>query len=123
MLYNNIRNIYGTIDILFLGMECDGAPLSWFYGALMPERLDYEKDNSRQGSGSDYLKAIEIVNSLKPQAAYVYAMGIEPWLTYVLGLNYNKNSKQYVESEKFIKECKQRGIESERLFGMKEIMV
>ncbi len=39
-LYDHIRDIYGRIDVLFLGMECDGAPLSWFYGPLMPEKLD-----------------------------------------------------------------------------------
>jgi L-ascorbate metabolism protein UlaG (beta-lactamase superfamily) len=122
-LYDHIKEIYGSIDILFLGMECDGAPLSWFYGPLMPERLDRDKDYSRQGSGSDYKKAIEIVNSLQPKEAYVYAMGMEPWFSYVLGLNYEKNSKQLLESNKFIEECKSRGIMSESLFAKKEFII
>jgi len=122
-LYDHIYDIYGAIDLLFLGMECDGAPLSWFYGPLMPKKLEYDKDNSRQGSGSDFDKAISIVNSLQPKTAYVYAMGMEPWFRYVLGLNYEKNSKQLIESDKFIAECKRRGIYSERLFCKKEIMI
>ena len=122
-LYDHIRDLYGRIDILFLGMECDGAPLSWFYGPLMPERLDRDNDYSRQGSGSDFKKAIAIVDSLGPSKAYVYAMGMEPWFTYVLGLNYEKNSKQLLESDKFIKECSSRGILSERLFMKKELIL
>ena len=122
-LYDHIKCIYGAIDVLFLGMECDGAPLSWFYGPLMPERLDREKDYSRQGSGSDFQKAISMVDSLEPKAAYVYAMGMEPWFTYVLGLNYEKNSKQILESDKFVNECKTRDILSERLFMKKEIIL
>ncbi len=122
-LYDHIRDIYGRIDVLFLGMECDGAPLSWFYGPLMPEKLDRDSDYSRQGSGSDFKKAIAIVDSLEPLEAYVYAMGMEPWFTYVLGLNYEKNSKQLLESDKFIKECNSRGIPSERLFMKKELIL
>ncbi|MGC8483936.1 MAG: MBL fold metallo-hydrolase, partial [Thermodesulfobium sp.] len=122
-LYDHIRDIYGRIDVLFLGMECDGAPLSWFYGPLMPEKLDRDSDYSRQGSGSDFKKAIAIVDSLEPSEAYVYAMGMEPWFTYVLGLNYEKNSKQLLESDKFIKECNSRGIPSERLFMKKELIL
>ncbi|MBA3814447.1 MAG: MBL fold metallo-hydrolase [Alphaproteobacteria bacterium] len=122
-LYDHLANIYGKIDVLFLGMECDGAPLSWFYGPLMPEKLDRDKDHSRQGSGSDFKKAIAIVDSLAPRAAYVYAMGMEPWFTYVLGLNYEKNSKQILESDKFVKECNNRKIVSERLFMKKELFL
>jgi len=31
-LYERIHDITGDVDIVFLGMECDGAPLSWLYG-------------------------------------------------------------------------------------------
>ena len=48
---------------------------------------------------------------------------MEPWFTYVLGLNYEKNSKQLLESDKFIKECNSRGIPSERLFMKKELIL
>lgn len=122
-LYDFLHDVYNPIDFVFLGMECDGAPLSWFYGPLMPKKLEYNKDQSRQGSGSDCKKAISLIDSLRPKAAYVYAMGMEPWLRYVLGLNYEKNSKQITESDKFIEECKSRKIQSERLFCKKEIII
>jgi hypothetical protein len=27
------------VDVLFLGMACNGAPLTWLYGALLPEPI------------------------------------------------------------------------------------
>ncbi len=122
-LYEHIKNIYGEIDILLLGMECKGAPLSWFYGPLMTTSLEYDKDRSRLGSGSDYQKAIRMVNTLNPSSVYIYAMGMEPWNTYVLGLNYDKNSIQLLESDKLMERCNNQGIYAERLFCKKEFFL
>jgi L-ascorbate metabolism protein UlaG (beta-lactamase superfamily) len=38
-LYEHIFDWIGEIDFLFLGMECDGAPLSWLYGPLLSSPL------------------------------------------------------------------------------------
>lgn len=119
-LYDNIYDITGPIDILFLGMECEGAPLTWTYGPLLTNPLSRAFDQSRTLSGSDFIKAWSIANKLKCKHAYVYAMGQEPWLNHVMALNYSPTSKQIVESNKFVTECLANGIESERLFGKKE---
>ena len=37
-LYDHVHAAVGDVDALFLGMECDGAPLSWLYGPLLPSR-------------------------------------------------------------------------------------
>jgi hypothetical protein len=29
-----VQAAVGEIDILFLGMECEGAPMSWIYGSM-----------------------------------------------------------------------------------------
>ena len=34
-LYEHIHDVIGDVDVLFLGMECDGAPLSWIYGGCL----------------------------------------------------------------------------------------
>ena len=47
-------------------------------------------------------------------------MGQEPWLNHVMALSYSPESKQIVESNKFVAMCLANGIESERLFGQKE---
>lgn len=55
--------------------------------------------------------------------AYVYAMGQEPWLNYVMSLKYTEESNPIVASNKLVAECTKRGIIAERLFGEKEILI
>lgn len=119
-LYDRIFNEVGAIDMLFLGMECDGAPLSWLYGPLLSQPLKRSFDKNRSLSGSNFEKAYTIMEKSKCKKAYVYAMGQEPWLNYVMALKYSEDSPQMVESNKFIKACNELSIESERLFGRKE---
>lgn len=121
--YDHIFNYIGSIDKLFLGMECDGAPLTWLYGPLLSTPLKRAYDRNRTLSGSNYEKAWKIVEKSNCKAAYVYAMGQEPWLNYVMALKYSPNSPQIIESDKFIQTCKDKGIESERLFGKKEWVI
>ena len=33
-LYKHIHRQIGDVDVMFLGMECDGAPLTWLYGPV-----------------------------------------------------------------------------------------
>lgn len=122
-IYDHIFDFTGPIDMLFLGMECEGAPLTWTYGPLLTNPLSRAHDQSRTLSGSDFNKAWSIVEKLKCKHAYVYAMGQEPWLNHVMALNYSPESKQIVESNKFVEMCLANGIESERLFGQKKWLI
>jgi L-ascorbate metabolism protein UlaG (beta-lactamase superfamily) len=121
LLYDHIQQIVGDVDILFLGMECDGGPLSWLYGPLLTKPLARTQDQSRRLNGSDCRKGMGIVDRLRPKQVYVYAMGQEPWLTYLTSIQYTEQSRPIVESDKLVAECRGRGIEAERLFGSKEI--
>lgn len=120
-LYDHIRRCLGEVVVLFIGMECDGAPLSWLYGPLLTKPLARKVDQSRRSNGSDFPKAIGIVDKLEPQQVYVYAMGQEPWLTYLTSIQYTPESRPIVESCRLVEECRRRGLVSERLFGRKEI--
>jgi L-ascorbate metabolism protein UlaG (beta-lactamase superfamily) len=122
-LYEHIHNLVGEVDVLFLGMECDGGPLSWLYGPLLTKPLARKLDQSRRFDGSDYGKGMDIVNRLKPKHVYVYAMGQEPWLTYLTSIQYTEGSRPIVESTRLVNDCRSRGIESERLFSHKEIFL
>jgi L-ascorbate metabolism protein UlaG (beta-lactamase superfamily) len=122
-LYEHIQHSIGEIDLLFLGMECDGAPLTWIYGSLLVRPVPRTVDQSRRLNGSDYERGIEIVNRLKPKQVYVYAMGQEPWLTHVTSIQYTPESRPIVESNKLVAECRSRGLMAERLFGRKEIFL
>jgi len=122
-MYDHLHELTGDVDALFLGMECDGAPLSWIYGPLLTQRLNYQMDQSRRLAGSNYERGIEIVNRLGCREVYVYAMGQEPWLNHVMRVKYTDESQPIVASNRLVKECIARGIPSERLFGEKEILV
>jgi len=122
-LYEHVNRIVDDIDVLFLGMECDGAPLSWIYGALLTKPVERGLDQSRRLNGSDYLKALDLVTKLNCEQVYVYAMGQEPWLSHITSIEYTNESKPIVESDRLIEVCRQRGILSERLYVMKEMFL
>lgn len=122
MVYSHVKRIVGEIDVLFLGMECDGAPLSWFYGPLMTEELARDKDQTRRFSGSDFDKGISLVDIFNPSEVYVYAMGQEPWLEYISSIKYTVESHAIVQSNLLVDECESREIIAERLYGEKELL-
>ena len=121
-LYENIHRIVGNVDVIFLGMECDGAPLTWLYGPLMLDEVSRENDQSRTLSGSDHKRGMYLVNMFNPKEVYVYAMGQEPWCEFISSIKYTDESIPIVESNKLVEECISRGLIAERLFGEKEIL-
>ncbi len=122
-LYQHLRKEIGNVDALFLGMECEGAPLSWLYGPLLTQRVERAMDESRRLSGSNYEQAWSIVDLFGCREAYVYAMGQEPWLNYIMSIKYTAESRPIVESNRLIEACRSRNIIAERLFGEKEILI
>jgi L-ascorbate metabolism protein UlaG (beta-lactamase superfamily) len=122
-LYQRVHEVVGDVDAAFLGMECDGAPLSWFYGPLLTKPLERKMDQSRRMAGSNYVRAVDIVNRFRCKESYVYAMGQEPWLNYIMSLKYTDESNPIKQSNQLIEDCRSRGLHAERLFGEKEILL
>jgi L-ascorbate metabolism protein UlaG (beta-lactamase superfamily) len=122
-LYRHLHDLLGDVDVLFIGMECDGAPLSWMCGPLFTQPPPRQIDQARRFDGSGHEKGLEIVRHLNVKQAYVYAMGAEPWLTFMTSLQYTEESRPILESNQFIRRCREMGVESERLFGHKEIIL
>jgi L-ascorbate metabolism protein UlaG (beta-lactamase superfamily) len=122
-LYQHLQEEIGNVDALFLGMECDGAPLSWLYGPLLTQRVERAMDESRRLAGSNYEQASSIVDLFNCRETYVYAMGQEPWLNYVMSIKYTAKSRPIIESDRLIEKCRERGMTAERLFGEKEILL
>jgi hypothetical protein len=113
----------GDLDAAFIGMECDGAPMSWLYGPLVTTSLARRMDQSRRLDASDCERGMELVKRLRPRAVYVYAMGSEPWLTYLTSIHYSELSRPIVESRALVQECLAMGICAETLFGKKELQI
>jgi L-ascorbate metabolism protein UlaG (beta-lactamase superfamily) len=122
-LYEHIQELTGDVDVVFLGMECDGAPLSWLYGPLLTKPLARKMDQSRRFDGSDYEKATALISRLNPAQVYIYAMGQEPWLTYLTSIQYTSESRPIVESDKLVAHYQSQGRVTERLFGQKELFL
>lgn len=121
-LYEHVHKFTGDVDVVFLGMECDGAPLTWLYGPLMTKKLPRDKDISRRLSGSDCNQGLSVVEIFHPKELYVYAMGQEPWIEFISSIKYTDESNPIVQSNKLIELCHQKGILGERLFGEKELL-
>jgi hypothetical protein len=120
-LYDHLHRDLGDADTLFLGMECDGAPLTWLYGPLLVQRPERGMDESRRLNGSDFEQAMNIVRRFNFREVYVYAMGQEPWLSYIMSLKYTPESRPIVESNRLVEECRRQGLIAERLFGRKDV--
>jgi len=121
-LYKHIQKHVDRVDVMFLGMECDGAPLSWLYGPLMSKKIQRDQDNSRRLAGSDCDKGMSLVDIFDPAEVYVYAMGQEPWVEFISSIKYTDESNPIVQSNKLVDICRKRGIIAERLYGEKEIL-
>jgi len=122
-LYEHIHEANTNVDAVFIGMECDGAPLTWVYGPFLTRPLSRKMDQSRRLNGSDCEKAMDIVRKVKARQVYIYAMGQEPWLSFVMGLQYTETSRPILESNLLVENCRNAGITSERLLYQKEIML
>jgi L-ascorbate metabolism protein UlaG (beta-lactamase superfamily) len=122
VLYERMMRKIGPVDVLFIGMECAGAPLNWLYEPLLGKQINRRNNESRRLSGADCDRAWNILTRIKAPQVFVYAMGQEPWMQYIMGLQYKPDSIQLIESNKFIEQCKENGIQAERLFGSREIV-
>ncbi|MCE3268678.1 MAG: fold metallo-hydrolase, partial [Burkholderiales bacterium] len=120
-LYKRMADFLPMIDIVFIGLESEGAPLSWLYGPLMLKNLSPAANRSRRLNGSNANEGFEIIRLLNCKNVYIYAMGYEPWLTFISNLNYDTSTIQINEAKKLVKQCEINNIKAELLFGSKLI--
>ena len=113
-LYDVLRPSLGEIDVLFLGMECVGAPLTTTYGGILLRPLSRSFDQERRTTGSDYAGAMGIIDRVRPKHVYIYAMGLEPWLGHLLPIEANRDARGVHDSDRVVAECRRRGIVASR---------
>ncbi len=121
MLYRRMMARIGHVDALFLGMECQGAPLNWLYEPLLGRPLNRRNNESRRLSGANCERAWNVTQEIDTRRVFVYAMGQEPWMKYIMGLQYEEDSIQLTESDRYVAQCRQHDIQAERLYGCREI--
>jgi L-ascorbate metabolism protein UlaG (beta-lactamase superfamily) len=120
-IYENVRGVIGAIDILFLGMECVGAPLSWSCGPFFPFKPESSHEQSRRYKGSNSTEAMNIIEAIGAKELYIYAMGLEPWLEYLLGLALTADSEQMRQANQLLTNARRNGlINAQLLYGKYE---
>jgi L-ascorbate metabolism protein UlaG (beta-lactamase superfamily) len=120
-LYKLVTEIVGRPDALFVGMECFGAPLTWLYGPLLSKPISRRNDESRRLSASNCERAWRLVKDLGCSRTFIYAMGQEPWLRYLMGLEYKPDSIQLRQARNFVEKCIEGGVEVEHLNISREL--
>jgi L-ascorbate metabolism protein UlaG (beta-lactamase superfamily) len=122
-MYQHIHAMTGDLDVLAIGMECVGAPYTWMYGALNTEPVSRKIRESRRLNGSGYEKASKMVETFKAKQVLIYALGMEPWYGYFMGVDYNDDSQQIIQSGKMLEYCQARSIPAERLCGKQTFLL
>lgn len=121
-MYCHIQRELGDMDLLAIGMECIGAPYTWIYGALYTQRISKQVKDSRRLNGADFKQAAHLIDTFSPKHVYIYALGIEPWYKYFMGLEYDDDSTQIVESNKMIDFCARKDIPAKRLYAKQTLI-
>jgi L-ascorbate metabolism protein UlaG (beta-lactamase superfamily) len=125
-LYRHVHQLIGDVDALFIGMECEGSPLSLANGPYLLQPPDAAINQSRRTQASNYEQAIDVVERFNCRRVYIYAMGLEPWIQHLFGNHgVTKTEETYSikESNRLIAECQRAGRTAELLFGQKEILI
>ncbi|MFI1996553.1 MBL fold metallo-hydrolase [Actinoplanes sp. NPDC020271] len=120
VLYRHVRRHLGNVDMAFLGMECDGAPLTWLYQGLLTRPVTKKMSDSRKLSGSNAQQAAAIMTELGADEGYIYAMGEESWQGHVMATTYNEDTYQMKQIAEFLTWCSSNGITAEHLFNKRE---
>lgn len=121
-MYEHVRQCIGQVQTAFIGMECVGAPFSWFYGSILPSRVRHSNDKSRRLKGCNAETALELLRALGSERVYVYALGREPWLEYMMALAPSDTDPQLVEARKLLSRAGDEGWRDAKcLFGTFEL--
>jgi L-ascorbate metabolism protein UlaG (beta-lactamase superfamily) len=121
VLYRRISSHLGKVDLAFLGMECDGAPLTWLYQGLFTKPVPRKMSDSRKLSGSNAAQAAAILTEFGATEAYIYAMGEESWQGHIMATNYDKDtSYQLKQIDEFLAWCVANDLHVEHLFNKRD---
>jgi hypothetical protein len=119
-IYENVRNITGDIQTVFIGTSCSGQSVNvcypFLFGWFEPgqQAALEEKLQGRQTDGCNGFEAWSLVKSLGAKRVYIYALGRDPWIIGLLGPH-----KQSVidEAQKVIETARQSGFTDARVLS------
>jgi L-ascorbate metabolism protein UlaG (beta-lactamase superfamily) len=115
--YRRVKRLHGRIDLLLVSVMCESAPLSWIYRPMIAGPLGRDMDQSRGLVGCNSAQALSIVEELDAREVLVYALGNEPWISYLSGTSYTDSSPPIAEADRLVEACVKRGLRARRLYG------
>lgn len=121
--YRRSRLDHPPIDLAFLGMECEGAPVTWMYEPFLERPLPLAAANSRRLDGCNSGRAELLLSALDARAVLVYALGTEPWLRYISSISFSPTSPPILEADRLIARFQARGLAADRLHGSAELQL
>jgi L-ascorbate metabolism protein UlaG (beta-lactamase superfamily) len=123
-VHRRLKRALGPIQTVFMNTETEGAPLSWPFAALFPRQgRDPELEDSRRCRGSNATEGLAMLEALGARRLFNYAMGIEPWLSRVIGPAPGADSMRMAESDFLLAEARARGVDAKRLAGSCELVL
>lgn len=123
-IYAHLFRETGPIDTVFVGMECVGAPLTWVYGPILPNKPEHRYSQGRRSNGCNSDTALKLARAVGCRQAFVYAVGREPWVRYLLALTPAEDDVYMVEIAKYIQSLwDELGVGAKLLFGRAEILI
>ena len=120
VVYRHVRSRLGNVDMAFLGMECDGAPMSRLYRALLTPPASERTSGSRRLSRAGAKQAIAIMSELGADEGYIYATGDEDWQRHLMATTPAEDPRQAGQIEEFLGWCFGSGITAGRLRDKRE---
>jgi hypothetical protein len=79
VIYRGIVERLSKVDVVFIGMECEGSPLTWIYGPNLLQPFSDKRGEFRRFNGSDANRAWLAIEELQCSRVLVYAMGQDSW--------------------------------------------
>lgn len=120
-IYQRLKESVGAIDTVFMNTETEGSPLTYTIEPLFPRTRDRSREKDRRCRGSTANEALRLLKAVGARRLYIYAMGLEPWLGYLLGPPSPLDSARMLESDRLVQEARQLDIYAERLNGSRDL--
>jgi L-ascorbate metabolism protein UlaG (beta-lactamase superfamily) len=113
--YDPFADELGRPDMVFAGLESEGAPITWGYGPLFDTEPPRNIAMARRSNSMNAERTWPLVEKLRPHQLHIYSMGCEPWMRHVMGIAVDARSPQVRNAMTLVTKAREHGMQSELL--------
>jgi L-ascorbate metabolism protein UlaG (beta-lactamase superfamily) len=122
-IVQEIAKIFGSLDNVFMNTETEGAPISWPIQGLFPKKRNRALEATRKCRGSNYDEGVELLRVVRPKRLFNYAMGLEPWVRYIVGPASPPESPRMKAAQKLMETAGTMGVFAKCLRGAQDVPI